>query len=147
MVPAERVAAREFCGPPVYCDAGMATVSAMPPKEDLGRPNGHVGEREAHAVLEDVRELDRAVEGHGAGEGDAELLDHHAEEGHHGDAAVLDLDGAAAGEASVSSNMKPGVIGPGSTPMSPLTTTLEAACWPRATKAAAGRRRASELAI
>ena len=70
-------------------------------EEDLGEAErGHVRERrEAHAVLEDVRELDRAVEGHGAGEGDAELLDHHAEERHHGDAAVLDLDGAAAGEA------------------------------------------------
>ena len=51
---------------------------------------------------------------------------------------------------SVSSNMKPpGVIGPGSTPMSPLTTTLEAACWPGATKATAGaaRRARASLAI
>ena len=40
-----------------------------------------------------------------------------------------------------------GSIGPGSTPMSPLTTTLEAACWPGATKAAgrAARRGESEL--
>ena len=29
-----------FCGPPVYCDAGMATVSAMPPKRRIwARPN------------------------------------------------------------------------------------------------------------
>ena len=55
--------------------------------------------REAHAVLEDVRELHRAVEVDGAREGDAELLDDHADERHHGDAAVLDLDGAAAREA------------------------------------------------
>jgi hypothetical protein len=55
--------------------------------------------REAHAVLEDVRELDRAVEVDGAREGHAELLDDHADERHHGDAAVLDLDGAAAREA------------------------------------------------
>merc|ERR1719201_3212821 len=54
--------------------------------------------REAHAVLEDVRELDRAVERDRARERDAELLDHHAEERHHGDAAVLDLDRAAARE-------------------------------------------------
>ena len=54
---------------------------------------------EAHAVLEDVRELHRAVEVDGAGEGHAELLDDHADEGHHGDAAVLDLDGTAAREA------------------------------------------------
>ena len=55
--------------------------------------------REAHAVLEDVGELDRAVEVDGPREGDAELLDDHADERHHGDAAVLDLDGAAAREA------------------------------------------------
>merc|ERR1719460_3210043 len=62
--------------------------------------DGDVGDgREAHAVLEDVRELHRAVEVDGAREGDAELLDDHADEGHHGDAAVLDLDGAAAREA------------------------------------------------
>ena len=48
--------------------------------------------REAHAVLEDVRELDGAVEVNRAREGDAELLDDHADERHHGDAAVLDLD-------------------------------------------------------
>ena len=46
---------------------------------------------EAHAVLEDVRELHRAIEVDGGQEGDAQLLDHHAEERHHGDAAVLDL--------------------------------------------------------
>jgi len=70
-------------------------------EEDLRQAEGrHVGERgEAHAVLEDVRELHRAVERERAGEGDAELLHHHAEERHHGDAAVLDLDRAAAGEA------------------------------------------------
>ena len=56
-------------------------------------------QRDAHAVLEDVGELDRAVEVDRAREGDAELLDDHADEGHHGDAAVLDLDGAAAREA------------------------------------------------
>merc|ERR1719460_1126356 len=62
--------------------------------------DGDVGDgREAHAVLEDVRELHRAVEVDGPREGDAELLDDHADEGHHGDAAVLDLDGAAAREA------------------------------------------------
>ena len=63
-------------------------------REDLGEAErGHVGERrEAHAVLEDVRELHRAIEVDGAREGDAQLLDHHAEERHHGDAAVLDLD-------------------------------------------------------
>jgi len=49
-------------------------------------------------AVADVRELDRAVEGHGAREGDVELLHHHAEERHHGDAAVLDLDRAAARE-------------------------------------------------
>ena len=63
---------------------------------------------------------------------------------------MLDLDGAAAGEAlRVLEHEAPGVIGPGSTPMSPLTTTLEAACWPGATKATAGaaRRARASLAI
>ena len=36
--------------------------------------------REAHAVLEDVRELHRAIEVDGAREGDAQLLDNHAED-------------------------------------------------------------------
>ena len=48
-----------------------------------------------------------------------------------------------------SQNGPEGSIGPGSTPMSPLTTTLEAACWPGATKATAGaaRRARASLAI
>ena len=66
----------------------------------IARAGLNVGEGgEAHAVLEDVRELHGAVKGERAGERDAELLHHHAEERHHGDAAVLDLDRAAAGEA------------------------------------------------
>mmetsp|Transcript_18050 Transcript_18050/g.56365 ORF Transcript_18050/g.56365 Transcript_18050/m.56365 type:complete len:210 (-) Transcript_18050:365-994(-) len=51
---------------------------------------------------------------------------------------------------SWSSHMRPeGVIGPGSTPMSPETTTLEADCWPGATNATAGaaRRARASLAI
>ena len=75
-------------------------ISATPIYALVEAEDGDVRDgREAHAVLEDVRELDRAVEVDGAREGDAELLDDHADERHHRDAAVLDLDGAAAREA------------------------------------------------
>ena len=65
--------------------------------EDLGdAEGGDLGEgAEAGA---DVRELHGAVQVDGAREGHAELLHEHADERHHRDAAVLDLNGAAARE-------------------------------------------------
>ena len=70
-------------------------------EENLGQSEaGDVGEGgEAHAVVQDGAEGNVSGKVEGAGEGDAEFLDHHANEGSHGDATVLDLDGAAAGEA------------------------------------------------
>ena len=70
-------------------------------ERDLGQAEGRdVGEGgEAHAVVQDGAEGDFPGEVEGAGEGDAKFLEHHPDEGGHGDAAVLDLHGTAPGEA------------------------------------------------
>ena len=70
-------------------------------EEDLDQSKGgDLGEGgETHAIVKDGGEGDFSGKVHRSWEGDAEFLDHHADEGSHGDAAVLDLDGAAASEA------------------------------------------------
>ena len=70
-------------------------------EEDLGESEGgDVGEGgETHAVIQDGAERNISGEVEGSREGDSELLDHHADEGGHGDTSVLDLDGATTGEA------------------------------------------------
>ena len=54
---------------------------------------------ETHTVSEDTIEGVVSGEVEGSREGDAELLDHHTDEGRHGDTSVLDLDGTTTGEA------------------------------------------------
>ena len=49
----------------------------------LGKSKGrNIGEsRETHAIIEDGRERNSSGQVEGSGEGDAELLDHHTDEG------------------------------------------------------------------
>ncbi|CAH0374732.1 unnamed protein product [Pelagomonas calceolata] len=131
----------------------MATVSAMPPKRRIwARPN--VGTLESAAkpmpslrMSENWTEPSRVMEPGKVMPSSWTIMPRNA---------IMEMRPCLISTArrrarpSVSSNMKPeGVIGPGSTPMSPLTTTLEAACWPGATKATAGaaRRARASLAI
>ena len=66
--------------------------------------DGDLGKAEGGDVAEggetgsDGVEGDGSVKVDGTGEGDVKLLDHHADEGNHGDTAVLDLNGTTTGE-------------------------------------------------
>merc|ERR1719464_176233 len=96
------IAAREVLGAAgVLAGRHSHDLGEAAEERDLGQPKGgNVGEGgKAHAVVQNGAERDVPGKVKRSGEGDAELLDHHADEGGHGNAAVLDLYGAAAGEA------------------------------------------------
>ena len=65
--------------------------------EDLEKTEGGDVGNSAESGSDGV-EGDGSVKVDGTGEGDVKLLDHHADEGNHGDTAVLDLDGTTTGE-------------------------------------------------
>ena len=66
-------------------------------EEDLGEPeSGNL--KEPREAVRDVCELHRTVEGQGPRDLDPSVVDEHADDGDHRDAAVLALDGAAAFE-------------------------------------------------
>mmetsp|Transcript_14800 Transcript_14800/g.33402 ORF Transcript_14800/g.33402 Transcript_14800/m.33402 type:complete len:240 (-) Transcript_14800:308-1027(-) len=69
-------------------------------ESDLGKSKGrNLGKsRETHAIIKDGRERNISGQVEGSREGDAELLDHHTDEGGHGNTSVLDLNGTTAGE-------------------------------------------------
>jgi len=64
--------------------------------ESEGRDGGQGGE--SHAVVHDGGERNFSLQVKGSGEGDAEFLDEHTDEGSHADTSVLDFDGTTAGE-------------------------------------------------
>ena len=69
-------------------------------KKDLDKSEGRDGgkSRESHSVVEDRRERNFSLKIKGSREGDAKFLDHHTDEGSHGDTSVLDFDGTTTGE-------------------------------------------------
>ena len=69
-------------------------------QEDLGESKSrHVAESgETHTVLEDVSERVVSSQVEASIDVEIELLDHHTDEGSHGNAAVLDLDSTTTGE-------------------------------------------------
>jgi len=69
-------------------------------KKDLDKSEGRDGGqgRESHTVVHDGGERNFSLKVKGSREGDVEFLDHHTDEGSHGDTSVLDLDGTTTGE-------------------------------------------------
>ena len=69
-------------------------------KKDLDKSEGRDGGkgRESHSVVKDGGERNFSLKVKGSREGDAKFLDHHTDEGSHGDTSVLDFDGTTTGE-------------------------------------------------
>ena len=69
-------------------------------KNDLEKSEGRdCGKgRESHTVVKDGVERNFSLKVEGSREGDAKFLDHHTDEGSHGDTSVLDFDGTTTGE-------------------------------------------------
>mmetsp|Transcript_9033 Transcript_9033/g.22392 ORF Transcript_9033/g.22392 Transcript_9033/m.22392 type:complete len:229 (-) Transcript_9033:73-759(-) len=69
-------------------------------KNDLEKSEGRDGRkgRESHTVVKDGGERNFSLKVEGSREGDTKFLDHHTDEGSHGDTSVLDFDGTTTGE-------------------------------------------------
>lgn len=69
-------------------------------KDDLDKSEGRDSGkgRESHTVVKDGVKRNFSLKIEGSGESDAKFLDHHTDEGSHGDTSVLDFDGTTTGE-------------------------------------------------